>query len=88
MNNYFSKLEGGATAAESAATGLGEDAAGQSGDNTGLDAAPGAEAQSVNELDETGQSFEADVVDGVENAPNADEAEVHTHGEEGRDEKE
>jgi N utilization substance protein A len=100
VNNYFSRLEGGATtvagdettaeevAAEVAATGLGVDSAGQSGDNAGLDTAPTAEAESVNELDETGQGFEADVVDGVENAPNADEAEVHTHGEEGRDDKE
>jgi transcription termination/antitermination protein NusA len=91
VNNYFSRLEGTATtvaAEESEATGLGEDSAGQSGDNAGLDTAPTAEAESVNELDETGQGFEADVVDGVENAPDADEAEVHTHGEEGRDDKE
>jgi N utilization substance protein A len=91
VNNYFSRLEGTATtvaAEESEATGLGEDSAGQSGDNAGLDTAPAAEAESVNELDETGQGFEADVVDGVENAPDADEAEVHTHGEEGRDDKE
>ena len=95
VNNYFSRLEGGATtsaaeetAAEVEATGLGEDSAGQSGDNEGLDTAPTAEAESVNELDEAGQGFEADVVDGVENAPDADEAEVHTHGEEGRDDKE
>jgi N utilization substance protein A len=91
VNNYFSRLEGTATTTaseESEATGLGEDSAGQSGDNTGLDAAPEADAQSVNELDETGQGFEADAVEGVENAPEPDEAEVHTHGEEGRDEKE
>jgi transcription termination/antitermination protein NusA len=102
VNNYFSRLEGGTATApsnaqegadpdqadENAAIGLGEDAAGQSGDNTGLDVEAGVEAQSVNELDETGQGFEADVVDGVENAPNADEAEVHTHGEEGRNDKE
>ena len=96
VNNYFSRLEGGATtvaadettAGEVEATGLGEDSAGQAGDNAGLDTAPVAEAESVNELDETGQGFEADVVDGVENAPDADEAEVHTHGEEGRDDKE
>ncbi len=101
VNDYFSRLEGtaapageiaapeeSATAEESAATGLGEDSAGQSGDNADLEATPGAEAQSVNELDETGQGFEADVVEGVENAPDADEAEVHTHGEEGRDDKE
>jgi N utilization substance protein A len=102
VNNYFSRLEGGATtvaaeapegenveiAEESAATGLGEESAGQSGDNTGLETVASAEAESVNELDETGQGFEADVVDGVENAPDADEAEVHTHGEEGRDDKE
>ena len=102
VNNYFSKLEGGTATAptdaqdandpeqadENAATGLGEDSAGQSGDNTGLDDVAGADAQSVNDLDETGQGFEADVVDGVENAPDADDAEVHTHGEEGRNDKE
>jgi transcription termination/antitermination protein NusA len=92
VNNYFSKLEGGtptvAAESEAEATGLGEDSAGQSGDNTGLETAPEADAQSVNELEETGQSLEADVVDGEENAPDADEAEVHTHGEEGRDDKE
>jgi transcription termination/antitermination protein NusA len=102
VNNYFSRLEGGTATAptdalegenpeqadENAAIGTGEDSAGQSGDNTDLDTSAEAEAQSVNELDETGQAFEADVVDGVENAPDADEAEVHTHGEEDRDKKE
>jgi N utilization substance protein A len=33
----------------------------------------------VKDLVEEGQSFEAGIVSGVENAPDADESEVHTH---------
>ena len=94
VNNYFSSLEGGSSVATEAlveegsvATGLGEDSAGQAGDNTGLESAPSAEAESVNELEEAGQGFEADAVEGVETAPEADQAEVHTHGEEAREKK-
>jgi hypothetical protein len=60
--------------------GLGENAAGQSGDLQGLSRAENADSESVEELIEEGQSFEADVVSGVENAPDADQGEVHTHG--------
>ena len=35
--------------------------------------------ESVDELLEEGNAFEAEVVDGVENAPDADEGEVRTH---------
>ena len=39
----------------------------------------GADSESVDELLEEGNSFEADAVQGVEDADNSDEQEVHTH---------
>jgi N utilization substance protein A len=51
----------------------------QSGDLTGLSREAAASDESVEELIEEGQFYEAEVVDGVENAPPADEAEVTTH---------
>jgi hypothetical protein len=59
--------------------GLGADAAGQSGDIAGLSRAARADSESVEELMEEGQSFEAGVVEGVEDAPDPDESEVTTH---------
>jgi len=53
--------------------------AGQSGDLQGLSNVEGAAAESVDELLEEGNSFEAGVVAGVERAGNADEEEVRTH---------
>ena len=50
-----------------------------SGDLTELSDQPVASNESVEELVNEGQYFEAEVVDGVENAPPADEAEVTTH---------
>ena len=58
--------------------GLGPDSAGQSGDTQGLSGVEEADSESVEELVEDGQSFEAEVIDGVENVPDADVAEVHT----------
>src|SRR5450755_2749672 len=58
--------------------GLGPGSAGQSGDTQGLSDVAEAGTESVEELVEEGQSFEADVINGVENAPDADMAEVHT----------
>jgi ABC-type thiamine transport system substrate-binding protein len=58
--------------------GLGPGSAGQSGDTQGLSDVAEAGTESVEELVEEGQSFEADVINGVENAPDADVAEVHT----------
>jgi hypothetical protein len=55
-----------------------EDSAGQSGDTQGLSDVAEAGPESVMELVEEGQSFEAEVISGVENAPDADVAEVHT----------
>ena len=57
----------------------GPDSAGQSGDIEGLPDEPDADSESVEELVEEGQYFEAEVVDGVENAPLADEAELTIH---------
>jgi hypothetical protein len=58
--------------------GRGARSAGQSGDTQGLPAAPDVDSESVEELLEEGQSFEAEVVDGIENARDADEGEVRT----------
>ncbi len=51
---------------------------GQSGDIQGLSGVAEADSESVEELVEEGQAFEASAVDGVENAPDADVSEVHT----------
>jgi N utilization substance protein A len=51
----------------------------QSGDAEGVSTEAEASSESVEELVEEGQYFEAEVVDGVENAPDADVAEVTTH---------
>jgi N utilization substance protein A len=59
--------------------GLGPDSGGQSGDLQGLSNTAEADSESVDELLEEGNAFEAEVVDGVENAPDADEGEVRTH---------
>ncbi len=58
--------------------GLGPEAGGQAGDTEGLSRAELADSESVEELLEEGQAFEAGVVSGVENAPDADEGEVET----------
>jgi len=57
--------------------GLGPDSAGQSGDTQGLPDEAEANSQSILELVEEGQFFEADVTDGVEDAE-SDVAEVRT----------
>ena len=51
----------------------------QSGDLQGLSRIEGADSESVGELLEEGNAFEADVVMGVEAAGNADKKEVRTH---------
>jgi hypothetical protein len=58
--------------------GMGPGSAGQSGDTQGLSDVAGADSESVEELLEEGQFFEAEVISGVENAPDPDVAEVHT----------
>ena len=59
--------------------GLGARAGGQSGDLQGLSNVEGADSESVDELLEEGNAFEAEVVKGVEDAGDADEGEVRTH---------
>ena len=54
------------------------DSAGQSGDTQGLPDQPGADSESVEELAEEGQSFEAEIIDAIENAPDPDVSEVTT----------
>jgi hypothetical protein len=60
------------------ARGLGGESAGQSGDTEGLSRAELADSESVEELVEEGQAFEAGVISGVENAPDADKGGVRT----------
>jgi hypothetical protein len=54
------------------------DTAGQSGDTQGLSDVAEAGSESVAELLEEGQSFEAEAIGGVEDAPDPDVAEVRT----------
>jgi hypothetical protein len=56
----------------------GPGSAGQSGDTQGLSDVAEAGSESVLELVEEGQSFEAEVISGVEDAADPDVAEVHT----------
>ncbi|MGC2766246.1 MAG: hypothetical protein WB607_12150 [Candidatus Acidiferrum sp.] len=58
---------------------LGERSGQQSGDLQGLSNVPGADSESVDELLEEGNAFEAEVVKGVEDAEHADEKEARTH---------
>ena len=67
-------LEGGG---DESATGA--DSAGQSGDVEGLSDEPEAASESVEDLVESGQYYEAEVIEGVEDAPDADVSEVTTH---------
>ena len=58
--------------------GPGSGSAGQSGDIQGLSDVETADSESVRELVEDGQDYEAGIVDGVENAPDADQGEIKT----------
>lgn len=60
-------------------TGRGARSGGQSGDLQGLSGREKAGSESVDELLEEGNAFEAEVVKGIEDADDADEGEVHTH---------
>jgi hypothetical protein len=57
----------------------GPDSAGQSGDLQGLSNRERADSESVDELLEEGNAFEAGVVSGVEEADENEVSEVHTH---------
>jgi hypothetical protein len=58
--------------------GLGPDSGGQSGDVQGLSRNELADSESIAELTEEGQDYEAGIVSGVENAPDADEGPIKT----------
>ena len=58
---------------------LRETSGGQSGDLQGLSNIEGADSESVSELIEEGNAFEADAVAGVEHAGDTDQKEVRTH---------
>jgi len=49
------------------------------GDFGGVSVVEGADSESAEELLKEGQTFEAGIVSGVENAPDADQGEVRTH---------
>jgi hypothetical protein len=59
--------------------GLGPRSGGQSGDLQGLSNRAGADSESVDELLAEGNAFEAEVVKGIEDVPDADEGEIVTH---------
>ena len=61
-----------ARVAPSGKRGLGLESGGQSGDTERISRAATADSESVEELLEEGQAFEAGVVDGVENAPDGE----------------
>jgi hypothetical protein len=58
---------------------LGPDSAGQSGDTQQISDVADADSESVEELVEEGNAFEAEVVQGVEDADDGGVAEVTTH---------
>ena len=59
-------------------SGLGLRSGGQSGDLQGLSNLAGADSESVNELLEEGNAFEAEIVKAVQDAPDPDRGEVRT----------
>jgi len=69
------RLSARAFSPEGTGSGSGE----QSGDLQGLSRLEAADSESVDELLEEGNAFEAAAVIGVEDAESADEKEVHTH---------
>ena len=58
---------------------VGSDSAGQSGDAQGLSPIEEANEESVEELSDTDQAYDADVVQGVEDAGDHPEREVRSH---------
>lgn len=58
--------------------GFGPGSGGQSGDTEGLPSSASADSESVEELAEEGQSFEAEIIDAVEGARDPDEGEIET----------
>ena len=62
----------------------GSDSAGQSGDAQGLSQIADADEESVGELAETDQAYEAEIVEGLENAADHPERPAHTREDKGR----
>jgi len=60
------------------AKGPGPGSAGQGADTEGLSDVEDVDSESVKELVEEGQDYEAEVVSAVENAPDPDQAEITT----------
>jgi hypothetical protein len=58
--------------------GLGANSGGQSGDLQGLSDSASADSESVDELLEEGNAFEAEVVEGIQNVRDADQGEITT----------
>jgi hypothetical protein len=58
---------------------VGSDSGGQSGDTQGLSSIAQEGEESVEELVETGQDFEAEILSGFEDAADHPEQPVHTH---------
>ena len=56
----------------------GPDSAGQSGDSQQISNVADADSESVKDLTEEGNAFEAGIIEGVENAEDADVSEVTT----------
>lgn len=77
MKKTEKKADGSGTVPDSDAEEQ-SNSAGQSGDTQGLSNTAEADSQSVEELVEEGQFYEAEVISGIENVPDADVAEVHT----------
>ena len=76
------QVRGGSQSVDTVAfalVGLGAQSGEQSGDLQGLSNIQAADSESVDELLEEGNAFEAEVVKGVEDAEGADEGEVRTH---------
>jgi len=63
---------------------VGSDSGGQSGDTQGLSQVADAADESVEELADTGQGYEAGVIEGVEDAADHPEKPAHTREDQGR----
>lgn len=62
----------------------GSDSAGQSGDAQGLSHVADVDEESVGELAETDQAYEAETVEGIEDAGDHPERPIHTHEDKAR----
>ena len=62
----------------------GSDSAGQSGDDQSLSQIADADEESVGELAETDQAYEAEAVEGLEDAADHPERPLHTREDKGR----